>query len=63
VQTRTTSQLFSLVSVTLAFVVTDNVNSDAVNYILATSFLPTDRDIVIKTDDTEMYLKKALLTH
>jgi len=49
VQTRKTSQLFSLVSVTLAFVVTDSVNSDAVNYVLATTFLPTDRDI----DDTE----------
>lgn len=61
-QTRTTSQL-SLVSVTLAFVSTDSVNSDAINYILATSFLPTDRDIVVKTDDTEMCLKKALLTH
>jgi len=53
VQTRKTSQLFSLVSVTLVFVVTDSVNSNAVNYILATAFLPTDRDIVVKTDDTK----------
>jgi hypothetical protein len=63
VQTRKTSHLFSPVSVTLAFVVTDSVNSDAVNYILATAFLPTDRDTVVKTDDTETYLKKVLLTH
>jgi len=48
-QTRKTSQLFSLVSVTLSFVVTDSVNNDALNDILATAFLPTDRGI----DDIE----------
>jgi len=53
VQTRKISQLFSLVSVTLAFIVTDSVNSDAVNYILANVFLSTDTDIAVKTDDTE----------
>ena len=51
--TRRTSQLFSLVSATLAFVVTDSVNSDAVNYILGTVFLPTDTDIIVKIDDIE----------
>jgi len=53
VQTRKTSQLFSLVLVTLAFVVRDNTNSEAVNYMLATVFLPTDTDIIVKTNDRE----------